>query len=92
MDVEELQAVLARHLRHLDGQGQVVGRVLEQRIGGHVDLVEADVLLEVGEAEGQAIGDEVHVVAPARELLAELGRHRSRAPHRGIARDAEPHR
>ena len=43
------------------------------------------------EPERQAVGDDVDLVAAARELLAELGRHRARAAHRRIADDADPH-
>ena len=89
VDVEELEAVLARHLGHLHREREVVRRVLEQRVARDVHLVEADVLLEVAEAERQAVGDEVDVVAAARELLAELGRHRARAAHRRIADDPD---
>ena len=44
VDVEEVEVVLARGLGHLGREGQVVGRVLEEEVGGHVHLVEADVL------------------------------------------------
>jgi hypothetical protein len=45
--------VVSRDLRHLGRQRQVVRGVFEEHVRGHVDLVEADVLLEVAEAEGQ---------------------------------------
>ena len=44
VDVEEVERVLARRLRHLRRQREVVRRVLEERVGRDVDLVEADVL------------------------------------------------
>src|SRR5205814_7576129 len=68
------------------------GGELEEAVGGEVHLVVPHVLLELVEPEGQAVGDEVHAVAAARELLAQLGRHRPRAAHRRIAGDADPHR
>jgi hypothetical protein len=92
VDVEEVELVLARDLRHLGGQGEVVRWVLEQAVRREVDLVVADVLLELVQAEGQPVGDEVHGVAAARELLAELGRHRARSAHGRIARDPDVHR
>ncbi len=91
VDVEELEAVLARGLRHLHREGEVVGRVLEERVARDVHLVEADVLLEVAEAERQPVGDDVDVVAPAGELLAELGRHRPRAADGRVADDPDLH-
>ena len=92
VDVEELEAVLARRLRHLHREREVVRRVLEEGVARDVHLVEADVLLEVAEAEGQAVRDDVDVVAAARQLLAELGRHRPGAAHRRVADDADLHR
>ena len=79
MDVKQVELVLARDLRHLRGQGQVVRRVLEEAVGGDVDLVVTDVLVEVVQPEGQAVGHEVDAVPAARELLAQLGGHRARA-------------
>src|SRR5262249_8445409 len=81
----------ARRLRHLHGQREVVGRVLEEDVGGDVHLVEADVLLEVREPEGKPVGDEVDGVAAPGELLPELGRDRARAPDGGVAHHADVH-
>jgi hypothetical protein len=92
VDVEQVEAVFASDLRHLRGQGQVVRRVLEEAVRREVDLVVADVLLELVQPEGQSVGHEVHGVAAPRQLLAELGRHRARSSHRRITRDPDVHR
>ena len=49
-------------------------------------------LLELVQAERQPVGHEVHGVAAACELLAQLGRHRTRAADGRIAGDADVHR
>ena len=50
VDVQEVEAVLARHLDHLGGERQLVGRVLEQRVLRHHHLVEEEARARPGPA------------------------------------------
>jgi hypothetical protein len=52
VDVEEIEGVKLGDLGHAGGEGEIVGRVLEERIVGDRDLVVADVGFAAGEAEG----------------------------------------
>ncbi len=49
--VQEIERVELSDLGHAGGECQVVGRVLEERVGGDCDLMAVDVGLAAGEAE-----------------------------------------
>ena len=91
VDVEEIEGVEVGDLGHAGGEGEVVGRVLEERVVGGGDLVEVDAGFAAGEAEGLGVGDEVDVVAAGGELDAELGGDDAGAAVGGIAGDADLH-
>ena len=73
MDVQEVERVELGDFGHAGGEGEIVGRMLEERVVEDLDLVEVDVVLAAGEAERLRRGDEVDVMAAGRELDAELG-------------------
>ena len=91
VDVEEVEVVELGDLGHAGGEGEVVGRVLEERVVGDRDLVVADVGVAAGEAEGLRVGDEVDLVAARGELDAELGGNDAGAAVGGITGDADLH-
>ena len=92
MHVHEVELLAHGHFMLLHRQRQRVrGRLLEQRILGLRDLVERDPLDVPTQPEWARVGDEVHLVAPARELEAELGRDRPRAAVGRVAGDADSH-
>ena len=91
VDVEEIERVELGDLGHARGEGEVVGRVLEERIVGDGDFVEVDVGFAAGEAEGLRVGDEVDLVAAGGEFDAELGGDDAGAAVGGIAGDADLH-
>ncbi len=92
VNVEEIERVELGDLGHAGGEGEVVGRVLEERVVGDGDLVEVDVGFAAGEAEGLRIGDEVDLVAAGGEFDAELGGDDAAAAVGGITGDADLHR
>ena len=51
MHVQQVQPVTFRHVRHVRGQGEAIGRVLKQRIGGNFDFVIVDARQARGRAE-----------------------------------------
>jgi len=91
VDVEEVELVIGGDFGHARGEGEVVGRVFEERVVGDGDFVKLDVLLAAAEAEGLRVGDEVDLVASGGELDAELGGDDSAAAVGGIAGDSDLH-
>ena len=67
VDVQDVEIVVLDHFDHLGREREVVGRLLEHRVVRRRGLVEEHVRLERAEPERQAVGDEVHLVAAARE-------------------------
>ncbi len=90
--VEKIELVELRDLGHAAGEGEVVRRVLEERVVGDGDFVEEDAVLTAGEAEGLLVGDEVDLVAAGGKLNAELCGDDAGAAVGGVAGDADFHR
>ena len=91
VNVQEIERVELGDLGHARGEGEIVGRVFEERIVGDGDFVIVDVFFAAVEAEGLRVGDEVNFVAAGSELDAELGGDDAGAAVGGIAGDADLH-
>ena len=92
VNVEEIERVELGDLGHAGGEGEVVGRMLEEGIVRDGDFVEVDVGFAAGEAEGLRVGDEVDLVAAGGEFDAEFGGDDAAAAVGGITGDADLHR
>src|SRR6202035_4623578 len=75
VDVQHVEAVVARHLDHLGGERQRIGRVLEERVTRHDHLVEVELRGDEGEPRGEGVADDVDLVAALGQGHGELGRH-----------------
>lgn len=89
MDVQDIEAEITTDFRHFDGQRQRVVWIFEQaviiddyRMKKHVRRVGLD-------AKRPLVADEVNLVSPLREFLAERGSEYATAANRGITRDAD---
>jgi len=91
VDVEDVEGVELGDLGHAGGEGEIVGGVLEERVVVDLDLMEVDVLLAAGEAEGLGGGDEVDLVTACGELDAEFRGDDAGAAVGGVAGDADLH-
>ena len=87
--VQDLEAVVLHDFDHLGRKREVVGRLLEDRIGRDRDLVEEDVRLEPPQPEREPAGDEVHLEPAAREREAQLGRDHAAPAEVGVAGDPD---
>ena len=59
------------------GQGQGIRGMFKERVSVHLDFVEEDPLIEVLQAEGLGVGDEVDLVAPCGQIDPQLRCHRT---------------
>src|ERR1700722_1910813 len=73
VDVEKVQGFGFEDFEHFGGEGQRVGRMVEERVAGDFDFVKMNVRVVGVHADGRGVADEVDVVAARGELLAELG-------------------
>ena len=91
VDVENVERFGFEDFQHFGGERERVGRVVEERVGGDLDLVEMDVRVVGVHADRRGVGDEVDVVAAGGEFLAEFGGDDAGAAVGGIAGDADAH-
>lgn len=70
--VKQIELVVIDHVDHGAGQGGLVGRVVEEGIGCHADLVIEDVGVELIQPDGLLIRDKVHLVAFVGECLSQF--------------------
>ncbi len=93
VDVHHVQPAVPRHLHHLRGESERVGRiVVEQRIARRHHLVKEEPFIGERQPRRQGIADDVHLVAVVRQRHRQLGGHHARAAVGGVAADADPHR
>ncbi len=92
MDVEQVQGFGLENFEHFCGQGEGVGRVVEERVGDDFDFVEMDAGVVGVHADGRGIADEMNVVAAGGELHAEFGGDDAGAAVRGVTGDPDAHR
>ena len=89
VNVEEIERVPLGDFSHAGGECEVVGWVLEQGVVEELDLVEMDMGLAAGEAEGGGGGDEVDLMSARGKLDPELRGDNAGATVRGVAGDAD---
>jgi hypothetical protein len=89
VDMEQVELVELGNLRHAGSQREIVGRMLEQRVVKHLDLVEVNIGLAARKAERCGRGDEVDVVATRCQLDAKLGGDHAAPSIGGVAGDAD---
>ena len=90
--VQHVELLVLHNVDHLAGEGQLVGRKLEQRISRHIYLVVEEVFVEEVEPHRLAVSDKVHAVAALGQGFAQLGRHHAGAAKGGITDDTNVHR
>ncbi len=91
VDVQQIERGFLGHLQHFGGEGQSVGRVIEERVGGHFDFVKGDSLVHAVQADRNGVANKMNVVAASGELHAELCRNHAGTAIRWIAGDANFH-
>ena len=89
--MQQVQIVKLCNLRHASGQGQVIRRIVEQRIPRNLDFVIMDIRFRAPEADGLRIRNEVDFVAALRQFQAEFGGHNTTAAIRRITSDPNFH-
>lgn len=92
MDVEDVQGFGLENFQHFYGEGEGVGGVIKEGIGNDGGLVEMDSRVVGVHADRRGVGDEVNVVPPGGEFLAQLGGDNAGAAVSGVASDANTHR
>ena len=91
MDVQQIEVIQLRNLRHARGQRQVVGRVIEKRITRDLDLVVVDIWFRSTEPDGLGVGNEMNVMPTLGQLEAQLGGDNAATTVGGIACDSNLH-
>ena len=91
VNVQQVELVGLGDVGHARGEGEAVGRVLEERIVGNFNLVVVDARNGWVEADRVRVGDEVDFVAASGELEAQLGSDDPATAVGGIAGDADSH-
>src|SRR5207247_859528 len=81
----------ARDLDDLVGEREQVLRLTEERVRRRQHLVKPEPLVKLAEAEWHVCADDVYLVTPRGQCLAELGGHDSAAAYRRVADDADVH-
>ena len=90
VNVQDVELLVRRDLRHLRRQRERVGRIrIEQRIRRDRDLVVVNALVQKIQPRGHRVADEVHVVAAPRQRESELRGHDAGAAESGVAGDSD---
>ena len=98
MRVNQVELFEPRHFHHLARQRHRVERKLEERIGGHLDLMIENVVeimffrrANAGEPHRQRVGNKMDLMSALGERLSQFGRDHARAAIRGITGDSDVH-
>jgi hypothetical protein len=91
MDMEEVQTLVLGHIDQLARQDQLVGRVFEEGILAHIDLMEKDIPRERAQSDRFAIGDEMDLVPFTGQSFSQLGGDNSTSPIGGVTYDTDLH-
>jgi len=91
MDVQHIQIVILRDLRHPRRERQAVGRILEQRVIRYFHFVIEDARGSWIQADRIRVSDEMDVMAAGGQLQAKLGGNDSAASIGRITGDADLH-
>jgi len=89
--VKEIQVLEFCDLDHFAGKGQCIKREVEERITGHLDFMENDVICKSGQAHRKGIAYEMNVVSSLSKSLAEFGGDDAAPAVRWIASDTDVH-
>jgi len=92
VDVEQVERFGFEDFEHFCGEGQGVGRMVEERVGDDFDFVEMDALVVGVHADGRGVADKMDVVAAGGKFHAELGGDDAGAAVGGVTGDADAHR
>src|SRR5204863_6441958 len=74
MNMEKIESLGARNLRHFDRERQSVVRTWKQRIVRNIDSMEMKIVLRQVQPNGLSIAEEVNFMAAARQLRPESRR------------------
>jgi len=89
--VQQVEFVELRYFGHARRQRQIVRRIFKQRIARDLDLMIVNVGFRPGQANGLRIGDEMNLMAPAREFEPQFSGHNAAAAVGWITGDPDLH-
>src|SRR5213592_4141248 len=89
--VQKVQILRLRYLGHLCRQGQRIGRMVEEGIGGDFHLVKMDARARFYKTHRRGIADEMNLVSALRQFLPQLGGYYAASTVRGIASNSYFH-
>src|SRR5581483_963872 len=70
--VQKVEFIDLRHFGHAGREGQVIRRVIKQRVVGNFDFVIRDIWLRLSEPDWWRVSDEVYLVPAMRQLYSDL--------------------
>src|SRR5262249_23806994 len=79
MNMQDVQVVNLRYLRHARGQREIVRRILEQRILRYSNFVEKNLGVAGVQSDGLLVSDEMDFMPAGSQLNAQLRSHHSAA-------------
>src|SRR4051794_40678906 len=91
VNVQQVELVKLRYLRHSRGQGKVVGWILKQWVTRNFDLVIVNIGGGIDEANRLRIRDEMDLMIAAGKFKPKLGGYYTTSAIRRITSDANLH-
>jgi hypothetical protein len=91
VDMQEVELMTHRHFGHTGGEREAVGRVLEQRVAGDLDLMVVNVGSVEAEPDGIRVADKVDFVAAPGELESKFCCDDATAAVCGVTGDSDFH-